>query len=111
MPVGKSVKDWPMNDWLNRNLAAAKGVSFIKVDGHIYIKDKTSEAIPPADIQLSALEWVPTFSVRTGVWLPRVYEEMVMGNISGVIIVDRIFVITTEPSVIALSKAPKIDRR
>ena len=105
------VKLRTMNDWLNRHLAAAKGVSFIKVDGHIFIKDKTSEAIPPAEIQLSTLEWVAKFSERTGVWLPRVYEEIVMGNISGVIIVDRIFVISTEPSLIALSKAPKIDRR
>jgi hypothetical protein len=105
------VKLRTMNDWLNRNLAAEKKVSYIKVDGNIYIKDKTSQAAPPTGIQLSTLEWVPKFGERNKVWFPLIYEQIIAGKVSGVFLVDRVFVINTEPALLALIKAPKLDRR
>ena len=93
-----------INDWINRNLASARGISYIKADGAIYVKDKTMAAAPAVNIPGSSLEWVPKFAERNNVYLERVYEQIIMGKITGVILVDRVFVIKDEPELFQFLK-------
>src|SRR6476646_7148414 len=78
-----------INTWIKNKSIAPKPFSFITVDGYHAIKDLRTEPIPVPGISLSALEWVRNFATKNKMFFERVYEEIIKGKISGIVIADR----------------------
>ena len=94
------IKERTITDWVNRKLTASKGLSCIKVDGFVFVRDKNNPSAPPTGISLANLEQVRKFAERHKIYFERLYEEMLRGNISGVLLGDRVFVINNEPALL-----------
>jgi hypothetical protein len=69
-----------------------KRVSFIKVDGIIFVKDTDSHEVPPALVDWKDLQWVRNFAAEHGFTTDRIYEQIIFGKINAVRIANRIFV-------------------
>lgn len=78
-----------------------KRIGFEKIDDRIFVKDTASQAAPPAGIALGELEWVTNFAERHHIITDRIYEQIIMNKITGVIVADRVFVIRNEPTLLA----------
>ncbi|MES2619925.1 MAG: hypothetical protein V4615_03660 [Bacteroidota bacterium] len=98
------IKTRTVTDWISRNLAASKGISFIKIDGFVFIADKHNPPVPPKGVLLANLEQVRKFSERHDLYFERVYEEILHGNISGVLLCGRVFVMNNEPALLTFLK-------
>jgi hypothetical protein len=90
-----------INDWIRKVSPAPESFRYITINGFVYIKDHISNEPPSVPVALSSLEWVTKFAERHKVYFERLYEQIIMGNITGVVLVDRIFVINTEPQLLA----------
>jgi hypothetical protein len=73
----------------------------IKVDGFVFVKDHSTAVPPPPDILLSSLEWVFRCARKNNLTSDPLYEQIVFGKVTGVVVVNRVFVIRTEPALLA----------
>jgi hypothetical protein len=89
-----------INDWIRKTSPAPDSFSFIRVDGFEFIKDRLAIPVVPAGIVFGQLEWLKRFAKRNTMNWERVYEQIFKGNISGVMIGDRVFIIKSEPQVL-----------
>lgn len=89
-----------INDWIRKRSPAPEHFSYVTVDGYPCIKDIFDKTPPPQGVALHDLEWVRNFARRNKMNFERVYEDIIRGVISGVILADRIFIIKTEPQVL-----------
>jgi hypothetical protein len=105
--IQHGVKSRTITDWINRGLAASKGISYIKVDGYVFVKDKNNPTAPPPGFSLASLEHVRKFADRKNLYSERIYAEILLGTISGVIIWKHVFVIKNEPALLDFLKSYK----
>lgn len=97
----RGVKVRTINDWIaNRSTQSSEVFIFVKIDGYGLIRDISNHDAPPAGISLNDLEWVRNFAKRNKMFFERVYEEIIKGTISGIVLGDRIFINKAEPQVI-----------
>lgn len=90
-----------INDWIRKTSPAPASFSLAKIGGYIYIKDPSVTPVPPPGIRPDTLEWVHNFARRNKITYERVYEEIIAGRISAVMLLDRVFVINNEPELAA----------
>lgn len=100
-----------INDWIQKRRPAPEGFFFIRLGDYTCIKDPSGSAHPPTGIAINTLEWVRSFAKRNKMNFERVYEDIIMDKITGVILADRIFVINTEPRLIDYVSKYKPQRR
>jgi hypothetical protein len=77
-----------------------KKLEAVRIDRFVFVKDPATTAPPPPDIVLSSLIWVPGCATANKMWATLLYEQIIMGNITGVVICSRVFVIRTEPALL-----------
>jgi hypothetical protein len=81
-----------------------KQILWVKVDNWVFIKDTTVVAAPPPDIRLAELEWVPNSADRHRISPDRIYDQIILGKLTGVIVAEKIFVLRHDPALLVLSK-------
>ncbi len=91
-----------ISTWIrNRKSALDKQFSFVIVDGIVGIKDH-SVTTPPPNIILSELLLAEKVARRNKMRGHTIYEQIIAGNVTGVMLVGRVFVIKSEPALLAL---------
>jgi hypothetical protein len=79
-------------------------VRWARIDGFIFIKDDVAEQAP-ANISLSSLQWVFRCAHKQNMTSDLLYEQIILGKVTGVVVANRVFVISTEPALLAFLKA------
>jgi hypothetical protein len=88
----KKVQVRTINDQVTRN-----SIPYIRVDGHVYIKDLTVAASPPPNVSLRDFVWVPNYARKHHMIPERLYEEIIIGKVTGVVLVNHVYVIASDP--------------
>lgn len=94
------IKVRTINDWIARRSPIPENFKYTKVDGYDCIKDIFDPTVPPTGIPLHDLEWARNFATRNGFNFPHVYEDIIAGRLSAVVLADRIFILKTDPQVL-----------
>jgi len=89
-----------INDQVRRN-----AIEHVRIDGFVYIKDNHSvQQLPPPNISLTGLKWVPHIA-RANKFIPeRLFEEVIVGRVTGIVVCDHVFVMPTDPELIHFLK-------
>ncbi len=96
----KNVQVRAINEQIRRHL-----IPYLRVDGFVYIKDDThTGASSPVSIALNKLRWIPRVARKNKFIPERLYEQVLIGNITGVVVVDHVFVIEDEPELVNFLK-------
>ena len=89
-----------INDQVRR-----KDIAHVRIDGFVYIKDNApGQPAPPSNISLAGLKWI-THVAHSNKFIPeRLYEEVIIGKVTGIVVVDHVFVSPDDPELILFLK-------
>lgn len=94
-----------ISTWMrNRKSALDKQFSFVIVDGIAGIRNHSDNTPPPPNIVLSELDLAEKVAIRNKMRDRTIYEQIIIGNVTGVVFLGRVFVIRHEPTLLALLK-------
>jgi hypothetical protein len=89
--VRQNVQVRAINDQIKR-----KAIPHAWVDGFAYIKDPAPSSSDHPNILLKELVWVPRYARQHHFIPERLYEEIIIGKVTGVVLVDHVFVVATD---------------
>lgn len=78
----------------------SKRLAALKIDGFTFVEDTNSTDAAPPGINLASLEWVYRCARKHKMSSDLLYEQIIMGNITGVIVANRVFIINNENSLV-----------
>jgi len=86
-----------------------KEIGLLRMDGFKFFNDGTPvERNLPEELKGKPLEWVGRSARRNKIAPVRIYEQIILGNIPGVTLGGRVFVIPSDPDTVAFLKTAKI---
>jgi hypothetical protein len=90
--------------WMRDKSLRREGFSFIIIDGFVCVKNEHDDTPAPAGIRLSSLALAEKVAIRNGTRDRVIYEQIIAGNITGVVLAGRVFVMPDEPALLSLLK-------
>ena len=84
-----------------------KTLQAVRIDDRIFVKDTAPQAETAPPIPLSELEWVSNFAAKHHIVSERIYEQIIIGNITGIVVANRVFVMRNEPALLAFMASIK----
>jgi hypothetical protein len=84
-----------------------KTLQAVRIDDRVFVRDTNPQAESPPPIQLSELEWVSNFAAKHHIVSERIYEQIIIGKITGIVVANRVFVMRNEPALLAFMASIK----
>jgi hypothetical protein len=80
-----------------------KRIASVTLDGLTFIRDTTLPAAPPPSVVWNELQWVRNFARQNKITSDRIYEQILLGKITAVIIANRVFVTRNEAALLTFA--------